>query len=143
MFPASGPDNLVHVGHRQEHVDCQTRLLLVIYYLLSQWSITMLSYLWLVLIQVDLLMFPVSERDNLVHVGHRQEHVDCQTRRLLEIYYLLSQWSIKMLSYLWLVLIQVDLLMFPASEPDNLVHVGHRQGHVDCQTRPLLVIYCL
>ena len=103
----------------------------------------MLSYLWLVLIQVDLLKFPASVQDNLVHVGHRQGHVDCQTRRLLEIYYLLSQWSIKMLSYLWLVLIQVDLLMFPASGPDNLVHVGHRQGHVDCQTRPLLVIYCL
>ena len=44
-----------------------------------------------------------------------------------------------MLSYLWLVLIQVDLLMFPASGPDNLVHVGHRQEHVDCQIRLLLV----
>ena len=68
----------------------------------------MLSYLWLVLIQVDLLMFPASGPDNLVHVGHRPEHVDCQTRQLLVIYYLLSLWIIKMLSYLWLVLIQVD-----------------------------------
>ena len=48
-----------------------------------------------------------------------------------------------MLSYLWLVLTQVDLLMFPASGPDNLVHVGHRQEHVDCQIRLLLVIYNL